>query len=125
MQKPCVVLTATDGTFGYLPTPMEFELLLLTTLQAANDLVGWRNRLRNALCKLASDDSTLALACYGVETFDDLKATFAGRRADLQAKFVTPVRRRRQNIDYARGLWEDYRQGYELDEEVRHADWRL
>ncbi|HNW87315.1 MAG TPA: hypothetical protein PLP25_01780 [Candidatus Limiplasma sp.] len=122
---PCVVLTATDGCFGYLPTPMEFELLLLTTLQAANDLVGWRTRLRNALGKLASDDSTLVMACYGVDTYAELKEAFAQRRAALQAKFVTPVRRRRQNLDFARGLWEDYRQGYELNEEVLHADWRL
>ena len=29
--KPCVLLVATDGAFGCLPTPMEFEMLLLNT----------------------------------------------------------------------------------------------
>lgn len=123
--KPCVVITATDGAFSYLPTPMEFELLLLKTLEASSDLTGWRNHLTASLAKLASDDSTLAIACYGADTFEELKTAFEGRRAALQAKFVTPVRRRRQNIDFARSLWEDYRQGYELREEVRNADWRL
>ena len=125
LQKPCVVLTATDGAFSYLPTPMEFELLLLSTLQAATSLAGWQSRLRNALGKLASDDSTLAMTCFGFEQFEDLQAFFAPRRAMLQAKYITPVRRRKQSIDYARGLWAEYRQNYELSEEVRHADWRL
>ena len=91
-------------------------------MQAANDLVGWRNRLRNALGKLASDDSTLVMACYGADTFAELKAAFAERRTALQAKFVTPLRRRRQNIDFARGLWDEYRLNYELNEEVWHAE---
>ena len=125
LSKPCVVIAATDGAFGYLPTPMEFELLLLTTLQAASDVNGWRTRLRNALARVASDDSTLLIVCYGFDTFDALKAHFAQRRCALQTQFVTPIRRRRQNIDFARNLWEDYRQGYELHEEVRNADWRL
>ncbi|NLI21278.1 MAG: hypothetical protein GX418_07015 [Clostridiales bacterium] len=125
LDKPCVVITATDGAFGYLPTPMEFELLLLSTLQAARDLESWQSRLQKALGGLASDDCTLALVCYGVDRFETLQACFAKRRAALQSTFVTPVRRRRQNIDFARGLWADYRQGYEPDEEGRHADWRL
>lgn len=125
VQKPCVVITATDGAFSYLPTPMEFELLLLKTLEASGDLSGWRNRLSASLAKFASDDCTLVMACYGADTFEELKSFFEGRRASLQTKFVTPVRRRRQNIDFARGLWEDYRHGYELSEEDRNADWHL
>lgn len=125
VQKPCVVITATDGAFSYLPTPMEFELLLLKTLETSSDLPGWRNRLNTSLTKFASDDCTLTMVCYGVDTFEELKTSFEGRRAALQAKFVTPVRRRRQNIDFARSLWDDYRHGYELSEEERHADWHL
>jgi len=123
--KPCAVVTATDGAFSYLPTPMEFELLLLKTLEASSDLDGWRTRLGASLAGFASDDATLAMACYGADTFDAFRNAFEGRRAALQAQFVTPVRRRRQNIDYARTLWESYRENYELSEEVRHADWRL
>ena len=125
VDKPCVVLTATDGTFGYLPTPMEFELLLLNTLQASNDLAGWHARLTNALSSMASDDNTLTFACFGVADFQTLKQSFAPRRAAFQAQYITPVRRRKQNIEYARSLWEEYRQHYELSEEVRHADWHL
>ena len=123
--KPCVVITATDGAFGYLPTPMEFELLLLNTLQAATTLDGWQRRLSGALTRLASDDCTLVMAPFGFADFAAMRALYQPRRAELQARFVTPVRRRRQSVDFARGLWEEYRKGYELSEEVRHADWRL
>ena len=125
LPKPCLVLTATDGAFGYLPTPMEFELLLLNTMQAATSFESWQRRLNGALTRLASDDCTLALAAFGFETFGDMQAHYAPRRAALQAGFVTPVRRRRQSVDFARGLWAEYRKGYELSEEERHADWRL
>lgn len=125
LDKPCIVLTATDGAFGYLPTPMEFELLLLSTLEAAADLHGWQTRLHNAIRKYASDDATLTLACYGAEDFPALQLAFTGRRAALQQEFVTPVRRRRQNIEFARSLWADYRLRYELPTEVCDADWRL
>lgn len=125
VRKPCVVLTATDGAFAYLPTPMEFELLLLETLAAAPTLASWQARLNRALGRIASDDSTLALAGFGFHTFDALKAYFAPRLCELKTHFVTPVRHRRQSVDFARGLWAEYRLGYELKEEVRHADWRL
>ena len=125
LPKPCVVLAATDGAFGYLPTPMEFELLLLNTLLAATTFDGWQKRLCGALTRLASDDCTLTVAAFGFNTYAAMQAYFAPRRAVLQAQYVTPVRRRRQNVDFARTLWAQYRTTYELREEERHADWRL
>lgn len=125
LPKPCVVLAATDGAFGYLPTPMEFELLLLNTMLAATSFESWQKRLGGALVRLASDDCTLAMAAFGFADFGEMQAYYGPRRAALQAAFVTPVRRRRQNVAFARGLWAEYRKGYELSEEARHADWRL
>ncbi|MDD3410925.1 MAG: protein phosphatase 2C domain-containing protein [Eubacteriales bacterium] len=112
--KPCVVLTATDGAFAYLPTPMEFELLLLSTLKEAKTLDGWRRRLQTSITRVASDDSTLVLSCFGFHTFEQLQAHYAARRAELQRIFVTPVRRRRQSVEFARERWKEYRLNYEM-----------
>jgi len=125
VSKPCVALTVTDGAYAYLPTPMEFELLLLKTLEASPSLHGWRTRLSHAFAKTAGDDASLALACFGAESFEALKACLAPRRAAFQARYVTPVRRRGQNVAFARALWAEYRQGYEMLGEDYHADWRL
>ena len=35
LSEPALVLTATDGCFGYLSSPMEFEYLLLESLEGA------------------------------------------------------------------------------------------
>lgn len=123
--KPCVVLAATDGAFAYLPTPMEFELLLLETLAASPTLESWQARLTRSLGRIASDDSTLALAGFGFSSFEALKAHLAPRLSELKTRFVTPVRRRKQSVEYARSLWTEYRVSYELKEEARHAVWRL
>ena len=122
VDKPCVVITATDGAFAYLPTPMEFELLLLSTMQQAHDLESWRARLSRTLAKTASDDSTLVLSCFGFEDFETMRAAFEPRKLALQRDFVTPVRRRRQSVEYARTLWAQYRREYEEDCD---ADWQL
>ncbi len=125
LPKPCAVLTATDGAFGYLPTPMEFELLLLKTLEASASPRSWRLRIGNALARTAGDDATVALACFGVRDFLEFKKCFASRRAAFQAENVTPVRRRMRDPGVALDIWEKYRRRYEAFGEGGYADWRV
>ncbi len=124
-RKPCAVILATDGAFSYLPTPMEFELLLLNTLRDAHSLAGWRKRLHTAVGKVASDDATLLIGCFGYPSFEAMQRALAPRRDELQRRFVTPVRRRRQSVDFARERWKEYRREYEANGEDAHADRRV
>ena len=41
-QIPIILLSATDGCFGYLPSPMHFENLLLETLMQSNGMEQWK-----------------------------------------------------------------------------------
>ena len=124
-QKPCIVIAATDGAFGYLPTPMEFELMLLDALRISTSFDRWQARLQRTLARIGSDDSTLVMACFGFENFAAIQAHFSKRMKMFKAAYVTPVRRRKQGLDPARSLWAEYRKTYELSQEVRDADWRL
>lgn len=126
-EGPCLVMTATDGAFAYLPTPMEFEWLLLSTLLASETAEKWRNKLAGKLKKLTSDDCTVLIAMVGYEGFDELKESFAERYSELQREYITPVRRRRMNLDYARVKWEAYRKDYDWTEGTAHdkLDWRI
>ena len=45
IEHPCIIMAATDGCFGYLKSPMEFEKLLLDTLLAGESIVQWQNAL--------------------------------------------------------------------------------
>lgn len=125
--KPCVVLVATDGAFAYLPTPMEFEWLLLSTLHGSSHLAGWQKRLRAELEKVASDDCTLLIVPYGYADFEALQADMEKRRLFLQREFITPVRRRKQNAAFATKKWREYREQYDQAKGAAHGevDWRI
>ena len=126
-KKPCVAVLATDGAFSYLPTPMEFEWLLLSTLHAATALAGWQKKLRNEMEKITSDDGTLLMALYGYESFEALKLAMEPRRLALQREYITPVRRRKQDVGYAQQKWREYREGYDRTEGTANGepDWRI
>lgn len=127
VSKPCVLVVATDGAFGCLPTPMEFEMLLLNTLRASADWDGWERRLLNQLKKAAHDDATVLLAPLGFGDIEAAREAFAPRRAALQKRFITPVRRKRRDVDYARRKWQEYRAAYDWTEGGSHErfDWRV
>ena len=75
---PCVVLAATDGCFGYLPSPMHFEELLLETMFLSNSINEWELMLTEKLKEVACDDCTMSLISNLTE-YDTLKNSFNKR----------------------------------------------
>lgn len=124
---PGVILLATDGAYSALPTPMEFEFLLVDTLLAAKSWAGWQKRLENRIGKWAQDDATLLLYPCGAADLAALQRALAPRRAFLQKNYITPVRRRKGEIAFARERWQSYRQTYDWTEGGRDGafDWRI
>lgn len=90
LQAPVIVLAATDGCFGYLPTPMHFEHLILTALQGANGIASWRDRVQSAVTAVAGDDASMALAAIG-GGFTGIRDAFRGRTKWLAKKVVGPL----------------------------------
>lgn len=124
---PSVLLCATDGAYNCLPTPMEFEMLLLSTMQAASDAETWKSNMEKALHKLASDDATLACRPRGFADFAEMKRYYLPRLQELRGSYILPVRRKRQDRDFARECWRQYRTDYDCtggtcDEQ---DDWRI
>lgn len=124
---PCVILLATDGVYGALPTPMEFEFLLVDTLLSAKSWAGWTKRLENRIGKYAQDDATLLLQPCGAPDLAALQRRLIPRRVLLQKNYITPVRRHRGEVAFARERWQSYRQTYDWTEEGHDgaADWRI
>ena len=127
LHAPAAVLTATDGAFMYLPTPMEFEWMLLSTLRDSSSLASWQGKLKNILKKVASDDCTLLISLVGFESFERFRDAMEERCAYVQQEYITPVRRRRQRLDFAREKWEQYREAYDWTRGKGHGelDWRI
>ena len=86
-----IVFSATDGCFGYLSTPMEFEGVLLETLLKTKCVADWENELANTLSAVAGDDHTLCLAAYGYGSYPALQKSFAGRYEYIEKHYLLPV----------------------------------
>lgn len=80
---PCVLVVATDGYFGYVHTPADFEYLLLSTLRRANNEYEWADLLRREVQAYTGDDASLALLALGHHDFAHLRVLYEQRFADL------------------------------------------
>ncbi|MFC9605930.1 serine/threonine protein phosphatase [Streptomyces niveus] len=85
---PCVLVTATDGFFGYVHTPADFEYLLLSTLRDAQDANEWADLLRRRVQSYTADDASLALLALGYHSFAELREHFAVRLSYLTDRYV-------------------------------------
>ncbi|MFE3037296.1 serine/threonine protein phosphatase [Streptomyces canus] len=85
---PCVLVTATDGFFGYVHTPADFETLLLRTLSQAGTVGEWADLIRREVQTFTADDASLAVVALGYDGFADLRARFAARLTDLTDRYI-------------------------------------
>lgn len=127
---PCVLLVATDGCFGYVPTPMHFEYLLLKNLLASASPQDWQDNLMVDLQDRAGDDISLALVALGWPSFEALKEDFQPRLTGLWQDYIDPFRRlderlarltqeketcARDREELRRELWAKYKPTYVYD----------
>ncbi len=107
LDGPGILITSTDGGFGYLRTPMEFECLLISTLQQANTPMDWMERIKTTLCKVAGDDFTIAIAAFNFKDFEAMKSYFDNRKSILKRYIV-----RDADDTELRELWTEYKKTY-------------
>ena len=113
MEEPFVVFTATDGCFGYLSTPMEFEGVLLETLLKTKCVADWENELEETFGFIAGDDYTLCLAAYGYGSYEALQNSFAERYDQLESDYLIPVSTMPvEDRESRMELWSFYRDNY-------------
>ena len=110
LTKPAILFAATDGCFGYFSTPMEFENLLLATLNSARNIVGWESGISAVLQDVAGDDYSLSGVALGFGSFDRLKNTFKERHTFLFDEFIKGL----GDKDYEdkKALWNLYEPSY-------------
>lgn len=109
-REPGIVFAATDGCFGYLSTPMEFEYLLLGTLQKADSHGEWIQRVRSAVEHFAGDDYTFSAFALGFDTWLSLKRAFSPRTACVLNQYIRPARE--MSLQEKTRLWLQYKPNY-------------
>jgi serine/threonine protein phosphatase PrpC len=111
---PMLIITATDGCFGYWPSPMHFEEALLDSMCRARSVEEWRSALEERIGLVAGDDASLVAAAPGVRSLTDLAGGFRDRLARLRAEFLPapPAVDASFHADL-RERWDRYRLSYE------------
>ena len=127
LEAPFLVACATDGCFGYMPTPMHFEHLVLGGLQGARSPAAWSTALQDQISQVTGDDAAMAMLGIGasLRQFQDL---FAPRLRELEQNFIGPIddlrdaittaerdleALRQRHVETTRSVWSRYKAGYE------------
>lgn len=105
--SPCILLTATDGCFGYLNSPMMFEHLLIDSLVKSKNVTEWKTALNERMRKVTGDDYTLCVAVYGFNDFENVKKSFVQRNKHITERYMNS-----QND--VNDMWEIYKKEYSV-----------
>lgn len=109
--QPVMLITATDGCFGYLRTPMHFQHLLLNTLMRSTTEKAWEQNLINELDKTAGDDCALVIAIYGCGSFEECKRMFMKLYGMHNTKYIKPLAND-DSEENAAALWQKFKPMY-------------
>ncbi|WP_370072610.1 serine/threonine protein phosphatase [Streptacidiphilus sp. MAP5-3] len=125
LSTPGIYLCSTDGFFGYVNTPGDFEYLLLSHLERAPDMSRWAHDLAETVRGYSADDASLVLAAVGFKTFDALREAFAPRLEQAESRYreMPPLEDQDAMRDWRLAQWNAYRETYEtLLPELRQED---
>lgn len=86
---PSILICCTDGCFGYLPSPIHFEKLLITTFIQATTMEEWMNLLKDQLLPISGDDFSL-VALMNKNDWDDLKQSLQHRLEEVENNYIKP-----------------------------------
>ncbi|MBR2237539.1 MAG: protein phosphatase 2C domain-containing protein [Prevotella sp.] len=81
-KEPTIILVASDGCFGYYPTPMHFEYVLSSTLQKANNEKDWECLIKENIMKVTGDDCSFSLIAIGFSSFEDFKKSMKAYKVE-------------------------------------------
>ena len=112
--RPFMVITATDGCFGYYHSPMEFENVLLQALTGAQSPVAFQTALNVAFREVAGDDYTFGLMSFFFGDFGKTREQFRERARYMQSEYADCLPHGDQLPDSSvlRQRWQQYRKGY-------------
>jgi hypothetical protein len=120
---PFVVVAATDGCFGYVPTPMHFEHLVLRALRDSSDVDGWSAALQASISEVTGDDAAMSVLGVGADHagFQEL---FAERTAHVEQRCVRPLDALEDDVLQARRRLEELRERHQEQQAQLWAEYK-
>lgn len=110
LENPGIVFAATDGCFGYVSSPMEFEYMLLETLLSSKSVHEWEENLTKKIGSVAGDDYTLSGIALNYGSFQKMRGSFIARGNALYRSYMDRIHS--MDKDQKMLLWNKYKQRY-------------
>lgn len=111
LKLPTMIITSTDGSFGYYSTPMNFEYIILKSLMEATNENQWKNSLSKLIIPVTGDDFSICIAVYGFYNFNECKKYFKKRFAYIKKIYIDKIDENTTENEL-KELWEIYKQSY-------------
>lgn len=134
-----LVISATDGCFGYYPSPMDFEKILSDSVKYSSNMAELRQKLSQAFTYVTADDFSFSIAAFGFHDYKELKKSLACTNKSIvssyfkkRKEYESIVRKRNkltEEIEFMGSelesdidaIWKDYKVSYlkylHIDEE--------
>lgn len=134
--EPIIILSATDGCFGYLLTPMHFEFILLDCLMTSSNCTEWSEAIRKTLSPISSDDFTIGLQIVDGD-FNYWQNLLHGRYEFLKESVIKPIEQMKSAYENAKQeyamceqnlynriteSWHQYKEEFMLTNQSYHND---
>lgn len=115
LTEPAMIFAATDGCFGYIPSPMEFEYMILDTLHDSRTPAMFRQKLKKRFAEYAGDDFAFGFMSFGYGSYADTVKQLEGRREYLKTAYIDPLKQEKEEDMDAmmQRLWKQYKPVYE------------
>ncbi|MEN4475719.1 hypothetical protein [Mycolicibacterium cosmeticum] len=124
---PLALIVATDGCFGYLPSPLHFEQIILDAVTNSKSLTECKEALSKSIENTTSDDASMVVVFCGWNNWVEVGQSFAKRLTKIQrlsqsfrdadkavATFTQLLEEATvHRVDELNDLWRSYRISYE------------
>ena len=111
IHKPTLVFSATDGCFGYIPSPMEFEGAILQEIIQSGSTEELKYRLKEVFRSVAEDDYTFSCMSFMFGSFERIRDIANERYTYLYEKYLRNIPSDR-DVEEVMNLWKKYQQAY-------------
>lgn len=87
-KQPCIFLTSSDGCFGYLPSPMDFEFMITKAIVSCDSTRQLQEKLNSSIKEYTGDDYTLCISVFGFDSYNQIKEYFIDRCTYVKKCFI-------------------------------------
>ncbi len=111
LSGPGIIITATDGCFGYFSTPMEVEYMIIESLMNSKSVNEWKENIHSYIKRFTGDDYTMGIAVLGYKNFKGIKDSYIKRYNYLTEKYMSKLPK--ASDEEKLKLWNEYKASYD------------